>query len=365
MPSTHSERLDRWLGSETVEGISRSMLGWHGPPIRLVGVPGNVFACGDGDFTGSIRGGMFAGVLDFARSIGKRLDRAAKRQSHVLNLGFAGLSDLISEATNGKKQTLIFNKAGTAAGAIGQPMSLWNVGPTPVAGGVGGTSGTGRVLTQANTGALVQQDAISGDSLHITAMNAAGSLVGSLLVYDRLWDMTYNHATATSTAVDNNNPPTRYQGTARAPGNFISGEVTTALSATAHNITITYIDDVGNAAEVAAAYAAPVSAAANRTPLLSPNWFLPLNAGDAGARKITNIAQSTTASVTGVSNWFVGHPLVIMPLPIANMQFLYDGVNGAFNLNRVFDGGCIAFMELCKPATGATTYTGMLELCSG
>jgi hypothetical protein len=69
--------------------------------------------------------------------------------------------------------------------------------------------------------------------------------------------MTYNHASATSTNVDSSNRPDRYQTTGLAPGNFISGEVTTA-GTTAHNITITYVDDAGNSAEAAAAYLAKI-----------------------------------------------------------------------------------------------------------
>ena len=50
--STHSQQLERWIGGDTIEHLSRSMNGWYGPPIALAGVPGEVFATGDGDFIG-------------------------------------------------------------------------------------------------------------------------------------------------------------------------------------------------------------------------------------------------------------------------------------------------------------------------
>lgn len=49
--------------------------------------------------------------------------------------------------------------------------------------------------------------------------------------------------------------------------------------------------------------AAPVSVVAGRSPTVAGEWFVPLNAGDLGARYVTNIAQSTTASATGVTTW--------------------------------------------------------------
>lgn len=364
---THSQRLERWLGADQVAVISASMRHWHGKPIRIAGVPGHVYAARGGDFVGAIRGGHFMSLAEYAAGRLAHAVRAAARSRGTLHAGFTSLSDLVSEATSGgKKQFHTFNKVGTASAAAPEPMSLWNVGAKPAAGGVGGTSGTGRATTRATTGALGQDNpALSGDQLHLVSGHAAASVPNTLLAYDRLWDMTYNHASSVSTAIDALNRPTRYQTSALAPSSFVSGEVTTALSVTAHNITVTYVDDAGNTAEAAAAYAAPVSAAANRIPLVSPNWFLPLNSGDRGARYLTNIAQSTIAAVTGVSNFFVGHPLAFLPCPVANLLFDFDWVYSTFNLERIFDNACVSFLEMPKTATTATTYNGALAMVAG
>ena len=45
---THSDRLERWLGTERIEKISRNMKGWHGAPIHLLDCPGSVRVCADG-----------------------------------------------------------------------------------------------------------------------------------------------------------------------------------------------------------------------------------------------------------------------------------------------------------------------------
>ena len=240
-----------------------------------------------------------------------------------------------------------------------------NVGTLPSARGTGGTSGTGVKCTSATTGALPFANATAGDTLHITTITAQATAISSLLLFDCLWDMTYNHATATTTAIDSANRPDRYQTAGLAPGNFVSSEITTALSATAHTITVTYVDQDGNTAEAAAAYNAAVSAVAGRTNTPAGTWFVTLNSPDTGARYLTNIAQSTITSVTGVSTFFVGHPLALFPLPVANLPFIYDGINSAFNLVRIYDSACLSFMTPNIATTGSITYNGIIRCVSG
>ena len=366
--STHSQRLERWLGPVDVEQLSRNMRGWYGPPVPLGGVPGLVYATGDGDFVGAIRGGYHASVADYVASRAAAIARRfARRQLSTMHAGFSSLSDLIAEATaNDKAQEHLFSKLGTTQVA-GAPHSLWNVGPLPAAGGTGGTSGTGRECTRSTTGALGQSNPTGGDTLHLVTATVHSSGTGALAIYDRLWDMTYNHASSTSTAIDSANRPQRYQTAGLAPGNFVGGEVTTTLSANNHTVTITYVDDAGNTAEAASAYTQAQSTAVNQfwAANAGQTWFVPLNSGDRGLRYLTNIAQNTTASVTGVQNFWIGHMLGIVPCPIANVAFVLDGINSAFNLVRIYDDACIAFFNM--PATGTTAqrFEGLLKLVAG
>lgn len=364
---THSDRLDRWLGAGQTEVYSQMFRDWYGPPVALAGVPGAVYVTGGGEFVGPIKGGGFANLVDFAEQRQRRVLRNwAERQSRTLNAGFSSLSDLISEATTGgKSRMLTYSKSPTTGTTAGNAVSAWAFGALPSTGGTGGTSGTGRKTIRTTAGALRFDNAAGGDQLHLTTWTGQASAVSSLMLYDRLWDMTYNHATSTSTAIDSANQPDRYQTSVLAPGNFVAGEITTALSATAHNITVTYVDQDGNAAEAAAAYAAPVSAVAGRAPLVAGNWFVPLKAGDTGARYLTNIAQSTITSVTGISNFWIGHPIAMMPFPVANVPFVLDGINSAFNLQRIYDDACLAFYTPAVAAAATITYTGLIQLVSG
>jgi hypothetical protein len=363
---THADRLDRWLGAGQTEVYSEMFRNWYGPPVALAGVPGAVYVTGGGDFVGPIKGGGLANLMDFAYQRQRRVLRNFMRtQSRTLH-GFSSLSDLISEATTGgKSQMLVYNKTATTATSVNNAFSLFNMVGLPVASGVGGTSGTGRKCVRTTQGALGQTNAAGGDTLHLTTWTGTASVVAALMLCDRLWDMTYNHATSLSTAVDASNRPDRYQATGTAPGSFISGEITTQLSGTAHNLTVTYVDDAGNTAEAAAAYAAPTSAVVGRAPVVAGGWFVPLNTGDRGARYVTNIAQSTITSVTGVTSWFVAHPICMMPFPVANIPFVLDGINSAFNLQRIYDDACLFFYTPNVPTTGTIGYSGLIQVVSG
>ena len=362
MRSTHSSKLERWLGASQVEHYSEMFKNWYGPPVPLAGVPGSVFVTGGGDFVGPIRGGGLSNLWDFAVSRQQRVFRNfLKRQKSTANMGFSSLSDLISEATTGGKSQLIhFHKVGTTVTTVGNASSLWAVGTLPPAGSTGGTSGTGRECTNATTGALPIVNAAGADTLHLTTITALAGVVSSMMLVDRLWDMTYSHTT-TGTAVDASNRPTRYQST-DASGTFISGEVTTAVTSTNHTMTLTYVDQDGNTAEAAAGVVI-IGRASGLPPLPTASWFIPLNSGDTGVRYLTNIGQSVGIA-NGVSNWWLGKPLCLIPSMFAAFSTHIDGINSAFNLTRVLDDACL-FFYLPRASNGSQTLSGTLRLISG
>jgi len=369
MRHTHSQRLENWLGAEQTARLSESMRNWYGPPIAIANVPGRVYAMRGGDFCGPIRGGYFDNLADFAVQRTRRVLRQfAKKQHGTFHAGFSSLSDLISEATSGgKSQMLPFVKAGVA-GVAARSNTLWTVGATPVAGAAGGTTGTGAALTRTTQGALGQANAGASDTLHITTMTVQASVAGQmLLLYDRLWDMTHT-MTVDPRSCDAANPPTRYQGTTTAPGNFFSGEVTTVLPAATPTITLDYVDESGNNVTGAALSTIASAAAVGTVPFTAPYWFYPLSSGDTGIRSLQNSANAinlSAAMASGVVTWFIGHPLAFVPVPAANTPVILDGINSAFNLERVYDDACLAFMEIAKSATTATNWWGSIKLVSG
>lgn len=369
MASIHSDRLTRWLGHEQVERLAALTRDWYGPPIAVANVPGRVYAARGGDFVGALDGGYFACLADFTEQRMNRIWREFKRrQAGKLNAGFTSLSDLISEATaGGKSQLLSFVIAG-AAGVAARSNSTWGVGSWPPIGAAGGTTGTGAACTRTTQGALQQQNAGSGDQLHITTITLQASVAGQiLLLYDRLWHMTHT-MTVDPRSCDAANPPTRYQTATTAPGNFFTGHVTTVLPAATPTITIDYVAQDGNNVTSPAFSTIASAAAVNTIPLTAPNWFVPLATTDTGLRSLQNSANAinlSAAMASGVVTWAIGHPLAFCPVGAANTPIIVDGINSAFNLQRIYDDACLTFLELCKSATTATNWWGGIEMVSG
>lgn len=369
--STPSDRLERWLGADIVNNLSREMAGWYGPPIAVHGVPGRVFIGRDGDFVGDCRDGFSATALDYAVDLAKRLKRGARVASSSrrakLNAGFTSLSDLIAEATAGKRREFLFQKSG-ATGVTAFSNSLWGVGSYPPAGANASAAPGGDAPTDATTGAFPFTNPTGGDTQHFVSGFPLASNTNTLLLYDRLFqvDKTMNStATEAVTGV-----PTRYQNTVAgsadsAEGNFLFVEVGgTALAATAHNWTVCTYADQGNSASTLPSLAGNSAAIVRRLDHPTFQWFAPLESGDTGIKALTQM-QCSAAVATGVINFVIGHPIAWMPCPAANMVCVADGINTAFNLVRIFDDAALAFLEPCKASASGTTFTGSFTTVAG
>lgn len=361
MKSTHSQRLERWIGTEQTKEISRNMRGWYGRPIPLLNLPGRVYACGDGDFCGDIKGGFYFSLADFANEKRKRVLRNWQRgQAGKLHAGLGSLSDLISEATvGGKRQKWKHSKTGTGT-VSGRQYSLWNVGAQPAAGGAPAARPGGAVPTNATAGSLMQTDPGGSDTLHmVTWQSQATSAPNTLMIYDRLFHAaTFNHNSSAAQTITG--VPTRYA-TTTSPGNFAFMEVTTVLTATAFTITMQFVDQDGNAAENAAALTGIVSSVVTQVPHFP--WFIPLGGVNTGLRNATQITFSAAAA-SGVSNFVMGHEIALAPQPVAGSMVVMDGINSAFNLEQVLTGACLSFMEW-KTVASASTYMGSVIFVSG
>lgn len=367
---TNSSHLERWLGREQVESISYNMRDWYGPPIPLANVPGRIYAMKGGDFCGKIRGGRFANMLDYTMT---RINRAVRRfglsQRSTLNTGFASLSDLISEATaGGKMQNLPFYKVGTT-GVVAFSNSLWRVGSMPVSAGAATALAGGDVLDNTSTGGLNQVNPSGSDTLHLTTITAAPSTgTNFLLLYDRLWQgliALSSSATQTCTFAGYPNSTGRYSSATASPGNFvyIGNEAGATLSAVAHNWTLVYTDNAGNTGQTATALAGISGAITNRVD--HAGWNIPLLAGDTGMQDVESIACSVATLAAGAPTIAFCHPLAFIPQAITNFPVVLDGINSAFNLVEIKTNACLAFMELVKGATTATTYSGNVTCVSG
>lgn len=369
MRHVHSDRLERYLGAQEVARLSMAMRDWYGPPIAIANVPGAVYAAAGGDFVGRINTDGAVGLMERQIERTARVMRRWHRKQHgKLHAGFTGLSDLISECTvGGKRREFSFLKNG-ATGVVAATNSLWAVGGQPVAGANGAAAPGGTVHDDSNTGTIPFVNPTGGDTQHLVSAALFGTVAGNcLLLYDRLFSVAKTMSSTATEAVTG--VPTRYQSTTSgaadsAEGNFLFVECTAALNATAHNWTVCqYTDQSGNAAANLPSLTGNASNIASRLDHPTGQWFAPLASGDTGVQRLTQMQCS--ASVTGTINFVIGHPLAFLPCPAANIVTLYDGLNSAFSLSRVFDDACLAFLEILKSATTATTYTGQLITVAG
>jgi hypothetical protein len=366
--STHSQRIDRWLGNGEAQRISDGMKGWYGPPIPIFGVPGNVYATGGvygGDFCGRINGGYFTDLADYATARFKRTFRNwSHEQTHTLNMGFSSLSDLISEATTGGKlQQLYFTKVGGAAvAAVGQSVDTWGAGTFPAAAANPASMPTGTSFTKSNTAALQFVNPGGSDTLHVTTITASANATGTMMLYDRLWAGNNSLNATSNTGL--NLGLTRYaNSTSNSAGNFVTPVVVSGANATATNLTVNYSNQAGSANANTTAIAFRVSAANLNIGLAAGQWFIPLNAGDTGLSNMSAVYSS--GAQAAICAWTVGHPIAFVPFPVANIPFILDGINSAFNLTQVWTDAALAFMSWCQAATTQIAFQGQIQLVSG
>lgn len=375
--STHSQRLETWLGKDEVEALCERMKDWYGPPIAVGNVPGQVYVTKGGDFRGHIDAGRDATLLDVGYDMARRLERNWRRRHSrwlarqveglQLNTGFASLSDLIAEASAGKMRKFHLQKVGTT-GVVAATNSLWGVGAQPAAGAVGGAAPGGTVHDDTNTGTFLFTNPTGGDTQHFVSAQILASVAGNqLLLYDRLFSMAKVVTNAAAEAVTG--VPTRYQNTTAGQqdsigGNFLFMETTTVLPATAHNWTVCTYRDQDDAAATLPSLAGNASNIVNRLDMPTSQWFAPLASGDTGVKNLTQ-AQISIALASGGVNFVIGHPIAWIPCPIINTLIPTDAIAGSFQLERIFDDACLAFLEVTKAATTATTYTGSFTTVAG
>lgn len=371
----HSGRIERWLGTEAVESVSRSMRGWYGPPIALMGVEGAVYATGDGEFIGKFIGGQEATVQDRAREFiqsGRarnanhalnNMPRAFQQQIRQRQHAFASLPDLLQKQRAGRYHRALISKANNVQTGVAV-VDRFVVSGTgwPLAGSVGAVAPGGTAYTGASTGAIYIPTAPTSNGWHITnlSMNEGpinGGGTGWVMFYDRLLSVRKDTSITTAEAVTGTF--SRYQSATPTDENYAGGNfmmpfrATASGNPTAYNWSVCkYTNQAGTTGRSAPA-AAGESAGGNEDPgasalaLVGPaggdnTWFMPLAAGDTGVKALTQI-QIDTLSVTAEAYMVVGHPLAISACR-ATSQVQQDGIISALNLTRIYDNACLTYL---------------------
>ena len=198
------------------------------------------------------------------------------------------------------------------------------------------------------------------------------SLAQTFLLYDRLFSVAKTINSTATEAVTG--VPTRYQNTSAGTQDAIAGNFLflpvggTALANTAHNWTVCqYTNQAGTTAQSIPSFAGnpgAVSTIVDRLDMPNGTWFVPLIAGDTGIKALSQM-QCSALVATGVLDFVIGHPLAWFPCPLANVGCMFDGINTAFNLVRIFDSACMSLLEVSAPATTATNVSGSITIVQG
>jgi hypothetical protein len=222
----------------------------------------------------------------------------------------------------------------------------------------------GTVYVDSDTGGFLFSNPASG-TLHLIGADISASVINNtLLLYDRLFAVAKAMASTAAEAVTG--VPTRYQSTTPTNPDFIGGNFgfvevgLTALAATAHNWTVcTYLDQ-NNAASTLPSLTGNSGAIIHRLDHPVQQFFAPLAAGDVGIKAWTQM-QCSASVATGLINFVIGHPLGFMSFPIINSILPFDWLTNRDQAPRIFDDAYLALLEINKPATTATTYTGLIH----
>jgi hypothetical protein len=211
-------------------------------------------------------------------------------------------------------------------------------------------------------------------SYRLTGANVSASVLGnSLLLYDRIFDVAKTMASVANESVTG--VPSRYQSSTTtaedyAGGNFGFIEVgLTALAATAHNWGVAggneclYRNQAGTDAQVMPVLTGNSAAIVHRLDHPTGQWFAPLAAGDTGIMDWHQMRCSASVA-TGLINFVIGHPIGFMTMPIANTVFPFDWLTNIDQAPRIFADAYLAFLEITKPSTTATNYTGIINMTS-
>jgi len=248
---------------------------------------------------------------------------------------------------------MIFKSAGQPTHVANFWHSYWAATAIPGAGTLAtGNTTAGVIQTEATAGAMPFADPTGGAFSYIAGASVVSTVSGTVLLYDRCFAL--GALTPTSGAYPGPVTGTALNRPADGAGCLIAAEIVTGLSAAAHTVTITYINQNGGTGRTATVVL-PASAGIGRV------FWATLQAGDSGVRRITDVSGSATPP-TGTFNLLIIRPLLQVGV-VANVpRSLGIPETG---LRPLYADTCAALMFYNPVGTTAATLTVTLDLATG
>ena len=267
--------------------------------------------------------------------------------------GFSTYDQIINALTTGKGQLFFFQKASITSVAA-YWYRLWNAAGFPGAGVDPTPALQGFACNKALAGSLPFNNPTAPATLHMLSFGAGGPVLGSLMIYDRLWHVGgINLNINTLQSFTGVLAPTRHTD---GINNLLLLEITTASGTTTTTITVLYT----NTADVSGRSATVTLPAAAQP--INRCWFLGLQAGDIGVKSVQSIQLSAATGAAGVANLVMFNAAEVVVTPwVTNQWTERDLVLQMANMPRVLDDACLALMVLAS-ATATNVITGRLQL---
>jgi hypothetical protein len=276
-------------------------------------------------------------------------------------LGFNNIDTWIDDVTNNLKYTSSrCDKASNAAPASNTWYDMWPVGPNPQPGGYAGAASTAVVYTDSTDGAMWHGGNVSPDTKRITGatLHLVSATAGIYILYDRVLGYENCPIAAGSTSMTNNVSAPRYN--SGAPGLNITVISQTALGGATNLTALSYTNQDGTASRaVPGTYAlsvgqTPSTTQAAQVILPSSIPFLPMQAGDDGARSIQS--YTTSAAVTGALQFLLLRPIAYLGSgPVNAVPVQYNLMTQIAQMERVYDGACLSLLFSCQTTTSPCT----------
>lgn len=290
---------------------------------------------------------------------------------------FSTYDDIINALTAGRRYMAIFTKANTTAFSVANNWyDLFVVGGLPTSGTFTGAASTAVQFSDTTTGALYHGGNVSTQTKHVLSVSSVASAnTPTVVIYDRVLTYEANVFNAASNkAMTNSLTAQRYVSTGQS-GMKIMCTVQTLNGSTAANLTqLRYTNQAGTTLQSVPttvtmtfipSAVAPTSTLGARVicPITSGQtlpWgpYIPLAAGDGGARLINDF--TTSAANSGTFTFTLARPLFTIGIATAGVMAQMDGIYQIASLEQVFDGACLSQL-VYVPATTAMTLSGSVD----
>ena len=250
----------------------------------------------------------------------------------------------------GLKPPQALHKVGAAMEAAGVFHTWWYTAGRPGAAAANAAGVNGRAVTPSLVTGEIDRTNPVAQNAHLARLEGRASVVGTLMLVDRLWENSGLSTTlTTSQAITPAAIPSRdLNGAALGHGVQAAMEWSAAGGAGVPTVTLTYTDQDGNTGNSGTFVGVA-------TPVAGTIEMFSLAAGDSGVRAPTAYIQSATRT-SGTMHLILYRVLATIGVSLANAAFSLDAITSG--MPRVYDDSVLQLIWLAS-ATTAVNFTGL------